>query len=76
MSRTESGRELFFFKDLVSTDPQFRDNLISSLEIPTFGRFKQVMFYDVLQMLCHRMIKIKYNSGTIQSNTWKLRLVE
>ena len=42
--------------------------MIGELEIPTFGNIKYVMFYDVLQMLCFRAFKMKYNKKTLQEN--------
>lgn len=39
---------------------EFRVRQIMALEIPTYKNMTQVMFYDVLQKLCHQQVKMYF----------------
>ena len=66
---------MFIFYDSVAQSPKFRQRMTSTLEVPTFGYMKYVMFYDVLQMLCFRAFKKKYNKETLQENFVILKVI-
>ena len=65
LSLSPDSQDLFIFHDTVAKSQKFRQRMIRELDIPTFGNMKYVMFYDVLQMLCFRAFKMKYNKKTL-----------
>ena len=65
LANSTNGSNLFVDKESVSTSEEFRSKLVSSLKIPTFGKFKRVMFYDTLQLMCFRVIHVMYNRTNI-----------
>ena len=48
LSRQKVSGDLFIYQHAVESSKDFRLRLIRALEIPMFGKFKKVMFYDVL----------------------------
>lgn len=75
LSKSPDSRDLFIFYDTVAQSQKFRQRMTSVLEIPTFGNLKYVMFYDVLQMLCFRAFKMKYNKDTLKENFVILKVI-
>ena len=58
----EKYKKLFVFsRNGAVYSKSFRRRLIGSLDIPTFGGFQKVMFYDVLIQLGYRGFKIEHN---------------
>ena len=66
--QNEKCRKMLYFKGAAIESHQFCLRLVGSLEIPTFGQFKRVMFYDVLQQLCYRSFKIQHNQESIKKH--------
>ena len=48
LANSKHAQELLILVDYVRDSEYYRHKLISVLEIPTFFKFKKVMFYDVL----------------------------
>ena len=61
MAKDEFIAGAFIHQTDIHDNQDYRKRLISALELPTFGQFKRVMFYDLLQKLCYRAFKISHN---------------
>ena len=56
----DEGGLLILFKQRIVKSKIFRRRQLMHLEIPTYNKMKQVMFYDVLMKLCHQSIKLHF----------------
>ena len=75
LCKAESCKDLFVYKDAVAQSSTYRQHLISALEIPTFGRFQRVMFYDTLQKLSNRAFMITHNKEVLRENYLQLKII-
>ena len=68
MADISDGGALICFRDectitennLVIPNDDFIKRQIIELEIPTFDKMRNVMFYDVLMKLCHQTVKMHF----------------
>ena len=65
----------FIHQSNIEDSQHFRESLVSALQIPTFGQFKKVMFYDILQKMCYRAFKISHNIDRIKENLKKAKVI-
>ena len=52
-----------------------RRRFIAGLEIPTYGNFKLVYFYDVLQMMTQLVVSFHYDKEKISETKMKLNAI-
>ena len=52
-----------------------RLNYLMALEIPTYGGFKYIQFYDVLQMMTQKVIEFNYEKEKISTMKSQLKVV-
>ena len=61
LANSDDGQGLIVLRQPILNDPETRKLYIALLRIPMFDQFKKVMFYDVLQQLCHKVSLLKSN---------------
>ena len=54
----------------------YRRRLIKMLEIPTYNKMKDVMYYDVLMKLSHQVLMHKFKSNRLQKLEKNLRAIK
>lgn len=57
--------ELLVVPDFVKHSKMYREKLVQQLEIPTFMKSKKVMFYDTLQKLAIRVVRLHHTKTAL-----------
>ena len=61
--------ELIVEPNFVKNSKAYRDKMIETLEIPTFQRMKKVMFYDTIQKLVIRLVRMRHVKDILAENS-------
>lgn len=62
--------------EIVKDNSTFRKRMIIMLDIPTYKKFTEVMFFDVLQQICNKKVEIHHNAERIKENKQKLKIIK
>ena len=65
LANNEETKELIVLRELILEDENARNRFIGKLKIPLYEQFKKVMYYDVLQQLCHKKNLLEFNKEKI-----------
>jgi len=72
----EEGGSMIPFKKRVIGDRKFRNRLIISLKIPTYGKLQKVMFYDVILALCFQATKLYFGQEQVKQVQRQLKVIK
>lgn len=62
-------------KKIVKSNKRARQRYIAFLEIPTYGNFKYVYFYDTLQMMTQTIVSYSYDQEKIKEKKAALNFI-
>ena len=68
--------DLIVEPNFVKNSKAYRDKMIENLEIPTFQRMKKIMFYDTIQKLVIRLVRMRHVKDIIAENRSQIQTLE
>ena len=68
LAESKHACDLIVEPNFVKNSKAYRDKMIENLEIPTFQKMKKIMFYDTIQKLVIRLVRMRHVKDIIAEN--------
>ena len=75
LMKSTDGRELVVLIDKLENNPATLRKFITMLTIPMYKQLTHVMFYDVLQMLCHKVNLVNFNKDRVKADRRRAKVL-
>lgn len=72
LAEQKHASDLFIVPEWIKESEKYREQVIATLEIPTFAKLQKVMFYDVIQSLVTRKVKQTLRKDTLIESKMKV----